>query len=108
MTKPLDTLDSLLASGKDAFDRANHHAKQVAGVVAAAGSYIQLIKAPGTDIETNGRNVRWFKTAKGRYALVYTYRTGAIELRDRSQQGRVLGSFTNDNIADMWPIFSQL
>jgi hypothetical protein len=67
-------------------------------VLAIAGAVV-LCKGdePLEVFERNGEmaSVAWLKIAGARYALSYSHDDGAIELRRRSTQGDVLGSFTN-------------
>jgi hypothetical protein len=80
-------------------NRADHHAGQVKGIALALLGGIIWRGDPGS-IEVrqyagSPANVLWVTISGKRYAFVYNHTTGEIEIRDRTQSGATLHSFSN-------------
>lgn len=94
-------------------ERANHHATQVSSIALALLGGVIWKADPGTiEIKQYGgglANVLWLTMGGRKYAFAYNHETGAIEIRDRTQSGPALHSFTNDSsIADVEAAFRRL
>lgn len=93
--------------------RADHHAGQVKGVALALLGGIIWRGDPGS-IEVrqyagSPANVLWVTIGGKRYAFVYSHMTGEIEIRDRTQTGAALHSFSNSTpLATVEHVFSTL
>ena len=94
-------------------NRSEHHAEAVGGIALALVGAV-LWKKDDTPMEVRtyeGRpaNILWVHIAGIRYALVYNHREECIELRERTQSGRVLHHFTNGTpVTEVWQAFENL
>jgi hypothetical protein len=99
MAREVTDLDVLRDYLQGVLERAGHHADNVKEIVLAIAGAVVWRKGdePLKIMEREGEmtNVIWVVIGGRRYALSYNHKDGAIELRDRSTQGDVLGSFTN-------------
>ncbi len=97
--KDLKTLHSYIAP---AMKRAMCHAQSVANIMPTVLGCIMLYADPaslerrGDGSNTQG-NMGWIESAATgrRYAVVYSHYRSAIEIRERTVQGRVLHTMTN-------------
>jgi hypothetical protein len=84
-------------------NRADHHAGQVKGIALALLGGIIWRGEPGTiEIKQYAggmANVLWVTIGGRRYAFAYNHETGAIEIRDRTQSGPAVHSFSNSTPA---------
>lgn len=84
---------------KGVLGRADHHARGVDLISLALAGAVVWRKVGTLEVmerEGETKNVLWFRTEKSRYALSYNHKAGTIELREKTTQGRVLASLTND------------
>jgi hypothetical protein len=94
-------------------DRSDHHAQAV-GAIALALLGAVLWKKDDAPVEVktyDGRpaNILWVQIAGNRYALAYNHRERCIELRERTQSGGVVHSFTNHTpVTEVWEVFESL
>jgi hypothetical protein len=99
MPKQVKDLDVLRKYLEGVLERADHHAKSVEEIVLAIAGAVVWRKGvePLEVMEREGdmKNVMWVRISGTRYALSYNHLDGAIELRENSTRGDVLGSFTN-------------
>jgi len=94
-------------------NRSKHHAETV-GAIALALLGAVLWRKDEKPLEVRRyaggpANIVWFEVAGNRYALAYNHRAGSIELRERTQTGRVRHRFTNDTpVAEVRDVFLAL
>lgn len=99
MPRQVTDVDVLRDYLRGVVGRADHHAQNINEVaLAIAGAVIwrkddEAIKV--MEREGEMKNVLWFRVNGTQYALSYNHETGAIELRQGTTHGNVLGSFTN-------------
>lgn len=92
--------------------RADHHAKGVDQIALALVGAVVWRKT-GTlkvmAVDGDMKNVLWFETDKGKYALSYNHGAGTIELREKSVRGNVLASLSNNTpLAELRTLFASL
>ena len=94
-------------------NRSEHHAETV-GAIALTLLGAVLWRKDSTPISVrkyDGRpaNIVWFEVKGKRYALAYNHHDGCIELRQRTQSGKVLHQFTNDTpVTEVRRVFRRL
>jgi hypothetical protein len=93
--------------------RAEHHAGKVKGAALALLGGIIWRGEPGTiEIKQyNGglANVLWVTISATRYAFAYNHDKESIEIRDRTQSGPALHTFSNQTpLADIEAVFRAL
>ncbi|WP_372992748.1 hypothetical protein [Sulfitobacter sp.] len=98
---------------KGVMDRADHHAGEVKGVALALLGGIIWRGDPGTiaikQYDGNLANVLWVEIEGNRYAFAFNHDTNEIEIRDRTQSGPPLHSFTNKTpVSDVEAVFRKL
>ena len=107
----VDTLQQYVAG---VMDRADHHAPNVDEIALAVAGGIVWRKDADQEIEVFERegemkNVLWVRIGGRRCAVSYNHDAGAIEFRQSTTQGTVLGSFSNATpIADVRAFFESL
>lgn len=94
-------------------NRSGHHAEAVGGIaLALLGAILWKKDDEPVEVRTyEGRpaNILWVQIADNRYALAYNHHQECIELRDRTQSGAVLHSFTNATpVTEVWQVFENL
>jgi hypothetical protein len=94
-------------------ERAHHHAASVSAIALALLGAIIWRSEPGTvqikQYAGDLANVLWVTIGGVRYAFAYNHQAGTIEIRDRSMQGPVLHTFTNQTpVTDVETIFRSL
>jgi len=95
-------------------ERSNHHAGNVNEVVLAMAGAIVWKKDTDKPIqvmihEGETKNVLWIYINRTRYAFSYNHKSGQIELRKGSTQGKVLYSFDNaSTVSQIKQIFETL
>jgi hypothetical protein len=102
MATPIKDLNNLHGYVVPAMKRAMCHAQNVAEIMPAILGNIMLYADPaslerrGDGSNTQG-NMGWIESAATgrRYAVVYSHQRDAIEIRERTVQGRVLHTMTN-------------
>jgi hypothetical protein len=84
-------------------NRADHHAGQVKGIaLALLGGIIWRGERGSIEIKQYAgglANVLWVTIGGRRYAFAYNHETGEIEIRDRTQSGPAVHSFSNSTPA---------
>ena len=95
--KDVDQLRKYLSG---VMDRADHHANNVNEIALALVGAILWRKDDDAHIKVmaqNGetKNVLWVRIGQKRYAFSYNHRTGKIEMRTGSIQGKPIQSFSN-------------
>jgi hypothetical protein len=84
-------------------NRADHHAGQVKGIALALLGGIIWRGEPGSiEIKQYAgglANVLWVTIGGRRYAFAYNHDTGEIEIRDRTQSGPAVHSYSNSTPA---------
>lgn len=89
----------LHAYAEGVMNRADHHAGEVKGIaLALLGGIIWRGNPDSIEIKQYDgdlANVLWVEIGSRRYAFAYNHDTGEIEIRDRTQSGVALHSFTN-------------
>lgn len=89
----------LHAYAEGVMNRADHHAGQVKGIALALLGGIIWRGKPDTikikQYDGNLANVLWVEIGTKEYAFAYNHDTEEIEIRDRTQSGAMLHSFTN-------------
>jgi Integron cassette protein VCH_CASS1 chain len=108
-----DDVEILHRYAEGVMERADHHADQVKGIALALLGGIIWRGEPGSiEIKQYAgglANVLWVTIRGRRYALAYNHQTGQIEIRDRTQSGAALHSFSNATaVADVEAVFRQL
>lgn len=108
-----DDVKVLHAYAEGVMNRADHHAGQVKGIALALLGGIIWRGDPGTieikQYDGDLANVLWVEIGGKRYAFVYNHKTEEIEIRDKTQSGRALHSFTNETrVADVEAVFRAL
>jgi hypothetical protein len=103
----------LHAYAEGVMNRADHHAGEVKGIALALLGGIIWRDDPGTieikQYDGNLANVLWVEIKGKRYAFAYNHDTEEIEIRDRTQSGSALHSFTNNTpAADVERVFRSL
>jgi len=106
-------VDILHRYAEGVMGRADHHAGQVKGIaLALLGGIIWRGDQGSIEIKQYAgglANVLWVTIGGRRYALAYNHQTGEIELRDRTQSGAALYSFSNATpVADVEAVLRQL
>lgn len=106
-------VDVLHRYAEGVMNRADHHAGQVKGVALALLGGIIWRGEPGSieikQREGNLANVLWVSIGGRRYAFAYNHTTGEIEIRDRTQSGPAVHSFSNNTaVADVEAAFRAL
>ncbi len=106
-------VDTLHRYANGVMNRADHHAFRVKGVALALLGGIIWRGDPGSieikQYDGGLANVLWVELSGNRYAFAYNHHTGQIEIRDRTQSGPALHSFTDDTpVADVETIFRRL
>jgi len=81
-------------------NRSDHHAETV-GAIALALLGSVLWRKDGKPLQVRRyagepANIVWFEVDGNRYALAYNHKANCIELRERTQSGRVRHRFTNN------------
>jgi hypothetical protein len=94
-------------------DRADHHAGQVKAIALALLGAIIWRGDPGSieirQYAGSPANVLWVEVNGRRYAFAYNHASGEIEMRDRTQGGPALHSFSNNTpVADVEAAFRAL
>jgi Integron cassette protein VCH_CASS1 chain len=94
-------------------DRAEHHAGNVSAIcLALLGAIIWRGEPGSVEIKQYAgelANVLWVTIDGVRYAFAYNHRLDCIEMRDRTVQGTVLHTFTNQTpVTDVEAIFRSL
>jgi len=99
MPQQVTDIDVLKNYLRGVMDRADHHAQNISEVaLAVAGGVIWKKDDEALEVmvrEGEMKNVLWFRVGGTRYALSYNHDTQAIELRQGTTQGNVIGSFSN-------------
>ncbi|WP_377806551.1 hypothetical protein ABNQ38_07750 (plasmid) [Azospirillum sp. A29] len=93
--------------------RADHHAAQVKAIALALLGGIIWRGEPGSiDIKQYAgelANILWVTIGGNRYAFAYNHDTEEIEVRERTQSGKPLRSFTNMTpVTDVEDFFRKL
>lgn len=94
-------------------NRADHHAGQVKGIALALLGGVIWRGDPGSiaikQYAGSPANVLWVTIGGKRYAFAYNHATAEIEIRDRTQSGTALHSFSNATpVADVEAVFRSL
>ncbi|WP_114911437.1 hypothetical protein [Acidibrevibacterium fodinaquatile] len=106
-------VEALHTYAKGVMERADHHAGQVKGIALALLGGI-IWRGEPNSIRTRpflGRpaNMLWVTIAGKTYAFAYNHETQKIEIRDRTQTGRVLYAVDDTNsVADIEAFFRKL
>ena len=102
MAVAIDTLGAIKEYLEGVAERADDHAKDVQDIALTLAGAV-LLRATGgiraRDYDGTIANMLWFMIDDQQYVLAYNHRTREIELRERSQQGSVLATFTNNTTA---------
>ena len=106
-------VDVLHQYAEGVMNRADHHAGQVKGIALALLGGIIWRGEPGSiaikQYAGSPANVLWVTIGGRRYAFAYNHTTGEIEIRDRTQSGTALHSFSNSTpVADVETVFRAL
>lgn len=106
-------VDVLHRYAEGVMGRADHHAGQVKGIALALLGGIIWRGEPGTiEIKQYAgglANVLWVTIGGRRYAFAYNHERREIEIRDRTQSGPALHSFSDDTpVADVESAFRTL
>lgn len=92
--------------------RADHHARQVDKIAFALLGAVIWRKVGDIEVKSQDgdlKNVLWFNTQDGTYALAYHHTLKTIQLRDRTIRGTPLHSFTNEtSLEEVRTIFASL
>jgi hypothetical protein len=94
-------------------NRSEHHAETV-GAIALALLGAVLWRKDGKPLEVRRyagepANIVWFEVDGNRYALAYNHGVGCIELRERTQSGKVRHRFTNKtSVIEVREVFQAL
>lgn len=100
MAIDIDTIDRLQEYLSGVIGRARHHAPNVREVILLLAGVVVLFKDADEPIQGRGegdslKNVLWVHIGGVRFAFSYNHQHQSIEIRRRSLQGRVIGSFNN-------------
>lgn len=102
MALTITTLDILNVYINGVMDRANHHAQNVDEIVLTlAGAVIWKI-TQNIEVRTYNNetaNILWLVVGENRYALTFNHAIQEIELRERTQNGGVIATFSNSTTA---------
>jgi hypothetical protein len=106
-------VDVLHEYAEGVMSRADHHAGQVKGIALSLLGGIIWRGEPGSiaikQYAGSPANVLWVTINGKRYAFAYNHATGKIEIRDRTQSGTALHSFTDSTpVADVESVFRAL
>lgn len=113
MALTINTLRLLNEYITGVMERADHHGQNMNEIaLVIAGAIIWKVKDEDVEVRTyNGEtaNVLWMKINGVRYALAYNHATEEIEIRDRTINGTVIASFSNNSpIAQIKQVFNTL
>jgi hypothetical protein len=94
-------------------DRSEHHAKTVGAIaLALVGAVLWRKDDVPLEVKTYAgktANILWVHIGGRRYALAYNHQAETIELRDRTQSGDVIASFTNSTpVSEVRRVFKAL
>lgn len=102
MALTITTLTLLNEYIKGVMTRADHHGQNVNEVVLTLVGAVIWKATQDVEVRTYNdetANVLWLIIDGHRYALAFNHKTFNIELRDRSQTGKVLAEFNNQSDA---------
>lgn len=114
MAIALKSVDALQEHLRSVLEHADRQAGGINEVLLALVGGILWRKNPGEPVRVGdksgaGGNIIWFRIGAQRYALLYKYKAGRIELMLDSRHGHVLHAFTNATpLADVVRVFSTL
>lgn len=112
MPLSIDTLNLLNRYINGVMERADHHAGNVNEVVLSLAGAVVWKATEDIQVRTYGEetaNVLWLIVGQNKYAFTYNHQTQMIDLRERTQQGNVIASFSNQTTAaQVKQIFDQL
>jgi hypothetical protein len=114
MAIALKSVDALQEHLRGVLEHADRQAGGINEVLLAVIGGILWRKNPGEPVRVGdkngaGGNIIWFRIGAQRYALLYKYKAGRIELMLDSRHGHVLHAFTNATpLADVVRVFSTL
>lgn len=114
MAIALKSVDALQEHLRGVLEHADRHAGGVNEVLLAVIGGVLWRKNPGEPVRVGdkngaGGNIIWFRIGAQRYALLYKYKAGRIELMLDSRHGYVLHAFTNATpLAEVVRVFSTL
>jgi hypothetical protein len=114
MAIALKSVDALQEHLRGVLEHADRHAGGVNEVLLAVIGGVLWRKNPGEPLRVGdkngaGGNIIWFRIGTQRYALLYKYKAGRIELMLDSRHGHVLHAFTNATpLAEVVRVFSTL
>jgi Integron cassette protein VCH_CASS1 chain len=106
-------VDILHQYAEGVMNRADHHAGEVKGIALALLGGIIWRGEPGSiEIKQYAgglANVLWVTINSKRYAFAYNHTSGEIEIRDRTQSGPAIHSFSNKTpVAHVEAVFRTL
>ena len=112
MKKTLSTEKEISTFLIEKIEKSGHHAQNVKYVVPALWGFIQTFgENPSVKFEEGVPygNLAWFTLNAIPYCLAYNHNTLMIELRNRSQKGKVIINFDNTTTnEEIFSIFSVL
>jgi len=112
MALAINTLDQIQQYLDGVAGRANHHAPNVTDVALTLAGAVLWRTTEDIEVRTyngNMANLLWFHVGPTRYVLAYNPGTQEIELRERSQEGNTIATFTNATAAsEVRRVFSSL
>lgn len=100
MAISITSIESLQTYLEGVLNRANHHAESVEGVaLTLLGAIIWRSTDEISVREYNGSpaNMIWFYVGENRFAMTYNHTTGRIELKEKSNSGKVIADFDNSS-----------
>ncbi len=102
MALTITTLNLLNQYIGGVMQRADHHGQNVNEVVLTLAGAVIWRATQDVEVKTYKdamANILWLTIGANRYALAYNHQTSSIELRERTQQGNVVASFSNQTTA---------
>jgi len=112
MALSISTLELLNQYINSVMGRADHHGHNVNEVVLSLAGAVIWKATQDVEVRTYNdetANILWLTVYNNRYAIGFIHHTGNIELRERTQNGKVLVEFNNVNTAsDVKAIFAKL
>lgn len=112
MPLSINTLDLLNHYINGVMERADHHANNVNEIVLTLAGAVVWKATEDIQVRTYNdetANVLWLIVGQNKYAFTYNHQTQMIDLRERTQQGNVIGSFSNQSTANqVKQVFEQL
>lgn len=112
MALTINTLTLLNEYINGVMNRADHHAENVNEIVLTLAGAVIWRATQDVEVRTYNdktANILWMTINGHSYAIAYNHHSGNIEIRDRNQNGTVLGTCNNETTAgEVKAIFSGL